>query len=288
MGQTDTTLGQADTTLGQADATMDQTGSARISMGQDHSGWRQDDAARRGGATPGGPNDGYIRSTFCLDPLQGSIYHKLHLEEALIAKINEYTARGTLLTPKHLTGHLPSYADIRIRVASKFYCVQEVARLRVDTPENRIAFLTLARETFDAGQYHPENVYNVDKVAFDLAGGRRNEGHKDVIATISTSDAPVPPFLIHPGKHLMSDWFRVQQNTQIQQAVVTDSRYINCYGVTTNRENSIEFDGLGKRTAGIGGSAAVDRDGFSLFEISPLGLLKSGFYLSKYVHRRLQ
>ncbi|EIW72756.1 hypothetical protein TREMEDRAFT_58924 [Tremella mesenterica DSM 1558] len=29
-----------------------------------------------------------------------------------------------------------------------------------------------------------------------------------------------------------------------------------CYGVTTNRENSIEFDGLGKRTAGIGGSAA--------------------------------
>ncbi|RXK35619.1 hypothetical protein M231_07099 [Tremella mesenterica] len=44
-----------------------------------------------------------------------------------------------------------------------------------------------------------------------------------------------------------------------------------------NRENSIQFNGLGKRTAGVGGSAAVDRDGFSLFEISPLGLLKSGF-----------
>ncbi|EIW68101.1 hypothetical protein TREMEDRAFT_63995 [Tremella mesenterica DSM 1558] len=28
-----------------------------------------------------------------------------------------------------------------------------------------------------------------------------------------------------------------------------------CYGVTTNRENSIEFDGLGKRTARVGGSA---------------------------------
>ncbi|EIW69044.1 hypothetical protein TREMEDRAFT_62768 [Tremella mesenterica DSM 1558] len=33
-----------------------------------------------------------------------------------------------------------------------------------------------------------------------------------------------------------------------------------CYGVTTNRENSIEFDGLGRRTAGVGGSAARRHD----------------------------
>ncbi|EIW71883.1 hypothetical protein TREMEDRAFT_60806 [Tremella mesenterica DSM 1558] len=50
-----------------------------------------------------------------------------------------------------------------------------------------------------------------------------------------------------------------------------------CYGVTTNRENSIEFDGLGWRKAGVGGSAAVGRDGFSPFEIFPTGFAQSGF-----------
>ncbi|EIW71701.1 hypothetical protein TREMEDRAFT_28153 [Tremella mesenterica DSM 1558] len=182
-------------------------------------------------------------------------------EEALIAKINEYAARGTLLTPKHVGVFAQALCDHQLgvnwtttflrrhkdQVASKFYRVQEVARLRADTPENRIAFLTLAKETFDAGQYHPENVYNVDEVGFDLAGGRRTrrvaprdapiksqaalptDTHISVIATISTSDAPVPPFLIYPGKNLMSDWFKVRQDTPIQQAVVTDSGYINSY-----------------------------------------------------------
>ncbi|EIW70445.1 hypothetical protein TREMEDRAFT_60942 [Tremella mesenterica DSM 1558] len=50
-----------------------------------------------------------------------------------------------------------------------------------------------------------------------------------------------------------------------------------CYGVTTNRGNSIEFDGLGWRKAGVGGSAAVGRDGFSPFEIFPTGFAQSGF-----------
>ncbi|EIW65614.1 hypothetical protein TREMEDRAFT_66338 [Tremella mesenterica DSM 1558] len=50
-----------------------------------------------------------------------------------------------------------------------------------------------------------------------------------------------------------------------------------CYGVTTNRANSIEFDGLGWRKAGVGGSAAVGRDGFSPFEIFPTGFAQSGF-----------
>ncbi|EIW68485.1 hypothetical protein TREMEDRAFT_69393 [Tremella mesenterica DSM 1558] len=120
-------------------------------------------------------------------------------EEALIAKINEYTARGTLLTPKHvgLTGHLPSYADIRIRVASKFYCVQEVARLRVDTPENRIAFLTLERRT---QRVAPQEAPIKSQAALST------DTHISVITTNPTSDAPVPPFLSHPGKHLMSDW----------------------------------------------------------------------------------
>ena len=78
-------------------------------------------------------------------------------EDVLIDSINTYAERGTLLTPKHvqqlairLYGHdigvnwtstfLRRHKD---RVSSRFYRVQELARLKADTPSNRRAFLTL-------------------------------------------------------------------------------------------------------------------------------------------------
>ena len=78
-------------------------------------------------------------------------------EEALLNKITAYADRGTLLTPKNITtmatglcGHaigvnwtstfLHRHKD---KISSRFYRVQEIARLRADTPENRGAFLTL-------------------------------------------------------------------------------------------------------------------------------------------------
>ena len=78
-------------------------------------------------------------------------------EDALIGSINAYANRGTLLTPKHvqqlatsLCGHdlgvnwtstfLRRHKD---QVSSRFYKVQELARLKADTPETRKAFLTL-------------------------------------------------------------------------------------------------------------------------------------------------
>ncbi|EIW69290.1 hypothetical protein TREMEDRAFT_15010, partial [Tremella mesenterica DSM 1558] len=53
--------------------------------------------------------------------------------------------------------------------------------------------------------------------------------HITVIATISTSDAPVPPFIIYPGMNLMQDWTKVRDPTPNQLATVTDTGYINTY-----------------------------------------------------------
>ncbi|EIW66136.1 hypothetical protein TREMEDRAFT_65730 [Tremella mesenterica DSM 1558] len=49
-----------------------------------------------------------------------------------------------------------------------------------------------------------------------------------------------------------------------------------CYGVTTNRENSIEFGGLGKRTARVGGSAAPYAPWVKVESISEKGELEQG------------
>ena len=78
-------------------------------------------------------------------------------EDALIGSINTYAERGTLMTPKHVqqlaqrlcgtdlgvnwtSTFLRRHKD---RVSSRFYKVQELSRLKANTPANRAAFLTL-------------------------------------------------------------------------------------------------------------------------------------------------
>ena len=78
-------------------------------------------------------------------------------EDILLDKVNAYADRGTLLTPGNihqlaqaLCGHelgrnwtttfLRRHHD---QVSSRFYRVQELARLKADTPSNRAAFLDL-------------------------------------------------------------------------------------------------------------------------------------------------
>ena len=75
-------------------------------------------------------------------------------EDALLEKINGYANRGTLLTPKHITqlaealcGHtigrnwtttfIKRHSD---HITSKFWRVQELARLKADTVETRRTF----------------------------------------------------------------------------------------------------------------------------------------------------
>ena len=78
-------------------------------------------------------------------------------EDALLDKINAYAKRGTLLTPGNITQLAKALCNHdlgrnwtttflrrhRDRVSSRFYRVQELARLRSDTPSNRAAFLSL-------------------------------------------------------------------------------------------------------------------------------------------------
>ena len=79
-------------------------------------------------------------------------------EDALLDKINAYAKRGTLLTPGNITQLAKALCNHdlgrnwtttflrrhRDRVSSRFYRVQELARLKSDTPSNRAAFLDLA------------------------------------------------------------------------------------------------------------------------------------------------
>ena len=78
-------------------------------------------------------------------------------EDVLVDTINSFCDRGTLMTPKHIhqlaqrlckqkigingtTTFLRRHKD---RLSSRFYRVQELARLKANTPETRRAFLTL-------------------------------------------------------------------------------------------------------------------------------------------------
>ncbi len=78
-------------------------------------------------------------------------------ETALLDKINAYAERGTLLTPQNIS-HLAralcehdlgkSWTSTFLRrhkdqVSSRFYRVQELARLKANTPSNRAAFFDL-------------------------------------------------------------------------------------------------------------------------------------------------
>ena len=102
-------------------------------------------------------------------------------------------------------------------------------------------------EVLDTGHYLPRNIYNMDEVGFDLSTDRRTRRvgprnapiksqaslststHITVIAAISTQDAPVPPFLIYPGKHIMSDWVNLIDQEPEQIAVTTESGYSNTF-----------------------------------------------------------
>ena len=102
-------------------------------------------------------------------------------------------------------------------------------------------------EVLDTGLYLPRNIYNMDECGFDLSATRRTRRvgprnasikaqtslstntHITVIAAISTQDAPVPPFLIYPGKYSMSDWLQVMDEQPKQMAVMTESGYSNSF-----------------------------------------------------------
>ena len=78
-------------------------------------------------------------------------------EDVLLAKIEAYASRGTLLSPQHikdLAAILASHSMGRNwtstflqrhkdRLSLRFYRIQEVARLNADTPETRRAFYSL-------------------------------------------------------------------------------------------------------------------------------------------------
>ena len=78
-------------------------------------------------------------------------------ERVLLDKINAYADRGTLLTPRHIHTLAEALSERPLgrnwtstflrrhkdEVCSKFYRVQEVARLKADTPPNRQAFYSL-------------------------------------------------------------------------------------------------------------------------------------------------
>ena len=84
----------------------------------------------------------------------------IHHERVLLDKINAYATRGTLLTPGHIGTLAETLSERHLgrnwtstflkrhkdEVSSKFYKVQEVARLKADTPTNRQAFYSLVIE----------------------------------------------------------------------------------------------------------------------------------------------
>ncbi|EIW66860.1 hypothetical protein TREMEDRAFT_65270 [Tremella mesenterica DSM 1558] len=137
--------------------------------------------------------------------------------EAILAKINQYAYRGTLLTPRHVRHFAQSLstATLGINWTSTF-----LSRHR-----DRVSSNSTVKETLETGDFQPENIYNVNESQAALSDAI----HITVVATISTSDTPVPPFIIYPGTYLMQDWTRVRDPTPNQLATVTNSGYINTY-----------------------------------------------------------
>ena len=95
--------------------------------------------------------------------------------------------------------------------------------------------------------YLPHNIYNMDECGFQLQNDRRARRiaprtsssksqsslavteHFTVVAAISTSDSPVPPFLIYQGKYLLEEWVKVRDSEPKMDAAVSESGYINGY-----------------------------------------------------------
>ena len=101
------------------------------------------------------------------------------------------------------------------------------------------------KEVIDTGLYKPCNIYNMDETGFHLSTARRarrvapvgtpikaqaslaTSVHISLVATISTSDAPVDPYIIYPGKNLMDDWFIGRDPKPDIMAAVSESGFIN-------------------------------------------------------------
>jgi hypothetical protein len=78
-------------------------------------------------------------------------------EAALVSKINPYATRGTLLTPRHIKTSVETLCGETIgknwvgdfikrqkgTLSSKYYKVQELARVKANTSENRQSFYAL-------------------------------------------------------------------------------------------------------------------------------------------------
>ena len=81
----------------------------------------------------------------------------VHEEKVLVAKINSYADRGTLLRPKHIKELAKRISQREFHdnwtseflrrhqtdLSSRFFHIQELARIEADTPSNREAFFTL-------------------------------------------------------------------------------------------------------------------------------------------------
>jgi len=77
-------------------------------------------------------------------------------EGALLDKINAYANRGTLLAPRHITQLAEALCEHPVgcnwtttflkrhsdRITSKYWRIQELARLKADTPDTRRTFYT--------------------------------------------------------------------------------------------------------------------------------------------------
>lgn len=53
--------------------------------------------------------------------------------------------------------------------------------------------------------------------------------HISVVAAISTYDAPIPPFVIYKGMHLLKEWLEPKDDSPNMMAVATDMGYANAF-----------------------------------------------------------
>ena len=53
--------------------------------------------------------------------------------------------------------------------------------------------------------------------------------HITLVATIGTTSAPVPPFLLFPGNDILNQWVAVRDESPKLVAEVTESGYMNGY-----------------------------------------------------------
>ena len=103
------------------------------------------------------------------------------------------------------------------------------------------------KEAYDGYPYAPKDIYNMDEAGFTLSSSRKTRRvapttapiksqasladniHVTVVASISISDSPVPPFLIYPGANLLEEWLEPRDKEPPLMATVSDSGYINGY-----------------------------------------------------------